>query len=323
VRACADAMPRHSVTNHPTRPPQAGAMSVPCAFSQEPTMTYRTVLLLCLIALLPLGALATGVRPVPRGTPQYTVTAEAGAHGTADPATQIVDEGSTATITVAADPGYVVAYVDGGACGASDNGDGTWTTDQIFGDCTVTASFVLSAADVVFQGDFDADIVAVDDLDLDIDSVILGSSINWLSGATCHACSEPDYHFRAASSFAVLGHFYLVFRFPINAPEDSYGVVTDTTGDDAVSIPLASGDTVGPDQVFAFPVSTAGSAAWRSTDGVDAYLGFRFLNTDTGRINYGYAHLVTAASASTPPSGFPATIVGYAYNRRGDPIVIP
>jgi List-Bact-rpt repeat protein len=283
-------------------------------------MTLRNVLLL-LLAVLPLESLAAGRHS--NGTPpQYTVTAEAGAHGTVDPPSQVVEQGSTATIAVTADPGFVIAYVDGGACGAFDNGDGTWTTDQIFADCTVTASFVLSAADVTLQGDFDPDIVEVDDLNLDIDSSILGSSIDWLTGATCHSCPEPDYHFRAASSFPVLGHFYLVFRFPINAPEDDYGVVTDTTGDDAVSIPLASGDSVGPQRTFAFPVSTAGAGAWRSTDGADAYLGFRFLNTNTGRVNYGYAHLVTGASGD-PASGFPATIVGYAYNRRGDPIVIP
>jgi len=259
--------------------------------------------------------IATGVEA---GTPppQYTVSAVAGAHGSVDPASQVVDEGVTATIAITPDPGYVIAGVDGGACGATDNGDGTWTTDGIFGDCTVTASFVLSAADVVYQADFDADIVEVDDLDLDVDSAILGSSINWLTGATCHQCSEPDYHFRAASSFAVLGHFYLVFRFPINLPEDSYGVVTDLDGN---SLPLASGDTVGPAQTFGYPVSPDSTASWRSTGGVDAYVGFRFLDTNTGRINYGYARLVTGGGTS----GFPATIMSYAYNRRGEAITIP
>jgi hypothetical protein len=290
-------------------------------------MTYRirAALLLFTTCLLPVCAFARNASTHrPDGTPpQYTVSAVASDHGTVSPTSQVVDETQTATITVTPDPGYVLAGVDGGACGAFDNGDGTWTTDQIYADCTVSASFVLSASDVLMQSDFDADIANVDALDLTIDQSILGSSIDWLTGATCHSCPDPIYHLRVSSSFPVQSHFYLVFRFPINLPEDSYGVVTDVTGDDAVSLPLQSGDSVGPAQTFAFPVTIGGAANWRSTDGVDGYLGFRFLNPDTGRINYGYAHLVTGASSTTPPSGFPASIVSYAYNRRGDAIVIP
>lgn len=288
-------------------------------------MTRRIRVLLSAICLLMVGTSVQAAQPHwPAGTPpQWTVSALAVGHGTVAPESQVVDQGATATIAVTPDAGYTLAGVDGGACGAFDNGDGSWTTDQIFDDCTVTATFVLSGADVVFQGDFEPDIATVDDLSLDVDQAILGSSIDWLTGATCHSCSDTLYAFRAASSFPVQGHFYLVFRFPTNLPADAYGVVTDTTGDAAVSIPLVSGAAVGPEQTFAFPVSTAGAANWRSTDGVDAYLGFRFLNTSSGLVNYGYAHLVTGASASTPPSGFPATIVSYAYNRRGDAIVIP
>jgi hypothetical protein len=287
-------------------------------------MTYRFRAALLPMTLLAVCTFAQAATHRPSGTPtQYTVTAVAGEHGSITPTSQVVDETATATVTVTPDPGYVLAGVDGGACGAFDNGDGTWTTDQIYADCTVSAGFVLSAADVVMQSDFEPDVMTADDLNLGIDQAILGSSINWLTGATCHNCPQPDYHFRAASSFPVQTHFYLVFRFPINLPQDSYGVVTDTSDEDAVSIPLASGDSIGPNRVFGYPVSTAGSASWRSMSGVDAYLGFRFLDTGSGRINYGYAHLVTGTSATSPPSGFPATIVSYAYNRRGDAIVIP
>ncbi len=178
---------------------------------------------------------------------------------------------------------------------------------------------MLDAADVIAQGDFDPDVVTIDNLNLGIDYSILGSSVDWLTSATCHGCPDPDYQFRAASSLQVLGSFYLVFRFPMNLPEDAYGVVTDTTGDAAASVPLQSGDIVGPNRTFAFPVSIDGSAAWRSGSGVDAYLGFRFLDTNTGRIDYGYARLVTGAGES----GFPATITGYAYDRRGNSIAVP
>jgi hypothetical protein len=289
----------------------------------ESEMNPLRFVLLCLTALSSLPALAHSRAGTDGTPPQYTVTAVAVEHGSATPPSQLVNEGVSATVTITPDVGYVLAGVDGGACGATDNGDGSWTTDGIFADCTITATFVLSADDVMFLGDFDSDIVSVDALDLDIDHAILGSSVNWLTGATCHACSEPDYQLRAASSFPVQAHTYLVFRFPINLPEDAYGLVTDVPGEDGVSTPLQSGATIGPAQAFGFPVSIGSSAAWRSLDGVDGYLGFRFLNTATGRINYGYAHLVTGASATSPASGFPATITGYSYNQRGDAIVIP
>jgi hypothetical protein len=291
------------------------------------TYRFRAALLLpmtCLLAVCSFVQAAPTHRPA--GTPpQWTVSAVALGHGSVAPASQVVDQATTATITVTADPGYVLAALDGGACGAFDNGDGTWTTDLIYADCEVTASFVLSAADVVMQGDFDPDIVSVDNLDLSIDYAILGSSVDWLTGATCHSCPDQLYNLRVASSFPVQAHTYLVFRYPLaNAmPADSEGIVADSTGEDPNSIPLMSGASVGPASTFGFPLSIAASSSWRSLSGVDAYVGFRFFNTNTGRINYGYAHLITGASSTTPPSGFPATIPGYAYNRRGDAIVIP
>lgn len=282
-------------------------------------MNLRFAWLPCFIALTPIAALAGG-RHQPNGTPaQYTVTATADGNGTADPASQLIDQGNTANFTITPDTGYALGGVDGGACGVHDNGDGTWTSDQIFADCGITAYFVLDAADVMLKGDFDPDIVEADAIDLQVDQSILGSSINWLTGATCHSCPEPVYQFRAASSFPIIGNIYLVFRFPMNLPDDAYGVVTDITGDEAASVPLYSGDAVGPDRTFAYPVSTNGAAAWRTSNGVDAYLGFRFFDTNTGRIDYGYARLMTGAGTS----GFPATIVGYAYDQRGNPITIP
>ena len=67
------------------------------------------------------------------------------------------------------------------------------------------------------------------------------------------------------------------------------GVVTDTADDaTAISILLLPGASVGPASTFAFPASTASTAEWRSMSGVDAYVGFRVLNANGGRINCGY-----------------------------------
>jgi hypothetical protein len=68
------------------------------------------------------------------------------------------------------------------------------------------------------------------------------------------------------------------------------GVVTDTADDaTAKSIPLLPGASVGPAGTFAFPASTASTADRHSMSGVDACVGFRVLNTNSGRINCGYA----------------------------------
>lgn len=262
--------------------------------------------------------------------PQYTVTAVAGPNGSVAPSSQLVEQGAQAVITITPNPGYVYAGFgpggDGNGCGGVPDMLGMLITDPIGANCEVDTSFVLSTADVVFEGDFDSDIVAVDDLNLSIDDTTLGTSINWLTGAVCHgSCDSVDYDFRAMSSFPLLGHFHLEFAFPIAVPEDSVGVVI---GEDDISVPLSSGAIVGPDQSFAAGGGATGgstdiAAAWRTLDGVDAYLGLRFLNPNSGRINYGYAHLVTAASTSSPPTGFPATIVSYAYDKHGNAITIP
>jgi len=272
----------------------------------------------------------------PAGTTTWTVsTAVMGpaslvGHGSAIPVSQVVNEGDTTTVAITPDPGYLLTSLDDFDCGGTDNGDGTWTTDPIYGDCTITATFALSASDVVFQGDLDPDIKVADDVNLDLPATLLGASINWQTGATCTGTSDAPcdnaYHLRPATGFGVP---VFVFRFPTNDDfvlDDSlrsYGLAGYSNADDEqFSPPLYSGATIGPEQTFVFPTQPFETAAWVTTDGVDAYLGFRFLNSNTGRINYGYAHLITSG-ADPVATGFPATIVGYAYNRRGDAITIP
>jgi len=301
-------------------------------------MTPRSVFLpaLCL-----LGMAAAAHSATPHGTPtQFTVStsvigpASLVGHGNILPASQQVDDGAMSTLTVTPDPGYRLIGVDASACSGVDNGDGSWTIGPIQFDCEVVATFALDPADVVFQGDLEDDVRQVADVGLDIPANIYGASINWETAAICYGSADAPcdstYHFRPASSLYVLGHTYLVFRYPTNDDADlpgvshSYGIVSSINTDDpddpyAVSQPLYSGDTVGPAQTFDFPASVPGCAPWASPDGVDAYIGFQFINSVSGRINYGYAHMVTQPSMN----GFPATITDYAYNRRGDATVIP
>jgi hypothetical protein len=254
-------------------------------------------------------------------------------HGSLLPVSPVVNDGDTVTFTITPDPGYVLTGVDLGDTGGGPNGDGTWTTDQLFSDTSITATFALSASDVAFQGDFDPDIKVFDDVNLDLPQSWLGASINWQTGATCTGTNgapcDNSYHFRPASSYDFIDPV-LVFRYPTNDDwvlDDSlrsYGLAGYSNADDEqFSQPLQSGATIGPEQTFVFPTQPFETAPWHAAAGLDAYVGFRFLNSDTGRVNYGYAHLVASAQNTPTPTGFPATIVGFAYNQRGDAITIP
>ncbi|MBA8885761.1 InlB B-repeat-containing protein [Dokdonella fugitiva] len=78
-------------------------------------------------------------------TVSYTVTATATGNGTITPASQSVDHGDTATITVTPAVGHHVVSVTGDTCTPADNGDGTWTAPNITADCAVTATFAINA----------------------------------------------------------------------------------------------------------------------------------------------------------------------------------
>lgn len=70
----------------------------------------------------------------------YTVTGSAGPNGSITPASQEVDHGDTATLTVTPDPHHHVETVLG--CGGVLAGN-TYTTGPVTADCTVTASFAI------------------------------------------------------------------------------------------------------------------------------------------------------------------------------------
>jgi len=69
----------------------------------------------------------------------HTVTATAGANGTASPPSQSVNDGSTAVVTLTPNAGFTASA---SGCGGSLGGDGvTYTTGAITTDCTVAATF--------------------------------------------------------------------------------------------------------------------------------------------------------------------------------------
>jgi hypothetical protein len=91
-----------------------------------------------------------------------------------------------------------------------------------------------------------------------------------------------------------------------------------TPGTGAQAVALAPGAVIGAGGQFN-QFQTRG-AAFQVTG--QEYLGFKFLNESTGVYNYGWALISTSASSGVN-LGFPASILGYAYENSGGSITIP
>ncbi|UXI70105.1 hypothetical protein [Tahibacter amnicola] len=79
---------------------------------------------------------------------------------------------------------------------------------------------------------------------------------------------------------------------------------------------LAPGDTIGPASLFTRAAFAGNTSAWQA--GTTGFLGLRFRNEASAVINYGWVQLAT-----TPPFGFPATILRWCYEDSGAAITIP
>lgn len=232
----------------------------------------------------------------------------AGASVTCTLATAIASGGSAPTLSIDAQvdtnatPGTVTAeaIVD-----AAEN-------DPDASDNTASADTELvGLPDLIFADGFEpGDIVVVGPISEAIPDDFGGLSINWLTG-DMQPGEIANYHFNPYRSNNVAAP-YLSFWWGMGNP-DAAGVSDGTN-----YLVLQSGATIGPASNFITTPQAVPTINWRQAGGVDGYLGFRFTNTDTGEVNYGYVHLTTVGT-----EGFPATVLGYAYNRAGDPITIP
>jgi uncharacterized repeat protein (TIGR01451 family) len=95
-------------------------------------------------------------------------------------------------------------------------------------------------------------------------------------------------------------------------PAGSHGSVL--TGSGGTINPLAVGATVSVADFFG-TTQPANGSGFRGAQ--DAYMGFRFVNENTGIINYGYARLTTSL-----PAGHPAVVVCARYEDTGAPITV-
>ncbi|WP_440223715.1 S8 family serine peptidase [Dokdonella sp. MW10] len=211
------------------------------------------------------------------------------------PTTSTVAAGASTSVSVSMNPTGLTA--------------GTHTANLcIDSNDTARPRVVVPVTFTVQPGGGGSNIVVVNNVNFSIPADGTGGAINWLTGATC-ACDTSPYMF---NGWATGGN--LAFFFPVSTPANTHGGVA--VG--SVYSVLTSGASIGPSSTFSASAAATAAANWRQAANVNGYFGFRFQNTTTGQVNYGYARMQT-----TGTTGFPATIVSYAYDNSGAAITIP
>lgn len=155
-----------------------------------------------------------------------------------------------------------------------------------------------------------ASIVSSGPLTLAIPNTIDGVYINFVTGATgTSGGAVPGFDFNPYS-----GTGGLLFYWGGDAGAVNGGVASTANGPYLV---LGAGSIVGPGSTFSQAANGANAETAAFQAGVTGYLGVRFTNESTGATDYGYVHLQT-----TGATGFPATILDYAYENTGAAITV-
>jgi hypothetical protein len=137
---------------------------------------------------------------------------------------------------------------------------------------------------------------------LSIPNTLDGLYLNVVTGQTSTSTPPLGWDFNPYNRGDGLGFF---------APATPSGQGTLASGPTALA--LLSGETIGPanldqpDQALGSNFQFTGLS----------YVGFRFLNETTGLNNYAWAQLRTTGGSG---AGFPAALLGYAYEDRGAPL---
>lgn len=158
------------------------------------------------------------------------------------------------------------------------------------------AAPAMSKADIVYSGI----------VNISVPNNFDGIYINFVTGETgSSGSSVPGWNWNPYN-----GGTGLQFFWNGPAPNINGGLSLDQI----TYAVLPAGSGVGPANTYLNTTSATATANWRA--GADAYLGIRLLNSQTNQINYGWVHFDTTGS-----TGFPATIIEYAYDNMGNPIV--
>lgn len=166
----------------------------------------------------------------------------------------------------------------------------------------LTCTAVLGTGAALLPQDVKADIIYSGPINVNIPNTFDGLYFNFITGASgTSGASTPGWDFNPYNSGTSLSFFWSA------TPNQAGGVAGSTTGP---YLSLSLGTTVSSASVFAAVTATANTAAFQA--GGLNYLGIRFTNENTGAVNYGWVLL-----SSTASTGFPLSIVGYAYENTG------
>jgi hypothetical protein len=138
---------------------------------------------------------------------------------------------------------------------------------------------------------------------LEVRNSFIGSALRWQNGASCN-CDFAPFDFNLYNSGGNLAFFWPAAGLD--------GAVANGI----VYAVLQPGAVIGPSSSFSADATAAATANWRA--GVDGYLGFRYINSDTGLLTYGYARIRSSA-----PTGYPVEVVDFGVNLTGQAVTIP
>lgn len=183
---------------------------------------------------------------------------------------------------------------------------------SISGDLVRRGSVWIYEQDRLFVDDFDGpDVVQFRNVNHALVNTTNGTSINWLSGAIVDTDPVAGYDINLYGSAGALSMWW-------NYSPDGNAGRAPGLGSSNYNV-LPAGTVLGPGTPNGNWSRTNGAMAdWRA--GGAGYLGFRFdcsalPSAPANGVCYGYAHLQTTA-----PNGYPATLRGWSYNRRGHAI---
>lgn len=173
------------------------------------------------------------------------------------------------------------------------------------------------AALVLFPGAATAAVVCHAGVNLAVPQTSEGLYVNFItrtSGLTEGSVPGFDFDPYAAANTVPADQLRFYWGALQSNPDMNNGGVVSSGNTYAV---LQPGDSIGPASTFSRAAFTGDTAVWQAGL-TGAYLGARFRNETTSVMNYGWVRLTT-----TPPQGFPLTVLDWCYEDSGATITIP
>lgn len=154
-----------------------------------------------------------------------------------------------------------------------------------------------------------------------IPSTMDGLYVNFVTGAVATTPRDvPGWDFNPFNYSSSSTNYALAFFVP-DPPPSLVGILaTGTPGNTAVAQDLWLGATVATNPVTGFYNRAITRGTNFQTAGV-RYLGMRFLNEDTGSLNYAWVQ-ISSGNGTGANAGFPASIINYCYENDGSSITV-